>query len=116
MGGIIDDDNASQSANHVVSIVGWGVEDGKEFWIVRNSWGTYWGEEGFFRVATGKNMIGLESGVAWATPGSYTTKNVPCSEDGKTCGGKANGTDGNKKMTFVGQKYIDPSTYLYAKE
>mmetsp|Transcript_38710 Transcript_38710/g.81404 ORF Transcript_38710/g.81404 Transcript_38710/m.81404 type:complete len:358 (+) Transcript_38710:33-1106(+) len=116
MGGIIDDDDASHHTDHVVSIVGWGVEDDKEFWIVRNSWGAYWGEQGFFRVVTGKNMLGLEHKVAWATPGSFTTENVPCSEDGKTCGGKANGIQGNKKMTYVGQEYVDPSAYLYAEE
>lgn len=115
-GEVFDDESALQQPDHVVSIVGYGVEDGKEFWIVRNSWGVYWGEEGFFRVATGKNMLGIESGVAWATPGSWTTHNVPCSEDGKTCGGEVNGIHGNKKMTYAGQDYVDPSVYLFAKE
>lgn len=59
-GKVFDDEGASHLPTHVVSIVGWGNDDGKEYWIIRNSWGAYWGEKGFFRVLTGKNILGVE--------------------------------------------------------
>lgn len=38
--------------NHEISVVGYGydVETDTEYWIGRNSWGSYWGEYGFFRI------------------------------------------------------------------
>lgn len=36
---------------HAVRIVGWGTDGTTEYWVVANSWGKYWGESGFFRIA-----------------------------------------------------------------
>jgi len=72
---------------HVVSVVGWGADEktGQKFWNVRNSWGEYWGEMGFYRIDRGNNSLDMESGCAWATPGEYTVVNTPCWEDGSNC-------------------------------
>jgi cathepsin X len=51
-GGVYSEKKSIITLNHEVSIVGYGVDadSGKEYWIGRNSWGTYWGEHGFFRI------------------------------------------------------------------
>ena len=55
-GGIFED-TGYRSLNHAVNLVGWG----EGYWIMRNSWGTSFGEQGFMRIKFGANGIG-----AWA--------------------------------------------------
>jgi cathepsin L len=44
---------------HAIGIVGWGVEGDKKFWIVKNSWGTGWGEGGYMRLIWKDNHCGI---------------------------------------------------------
>ena len=87
-GGIISNPALENiGTSHGVSIVGWGhnITTDKQHWIVRNSWGQYWGEMSMFRVEIGKNLLGIESNVVWATPGHFSISNRQCSEDGSNC-------------------------------
>lgn len=45
--------------NHAVMGVGYGTEDGVEFWKVKNSWGTNFGEEGYFRIQRNTDTCGI---------------------------------------------------------
>lgn len=51
--------NGPMDVNHAVVAVGYGVEKGKKFYLVKNSWGAGWGMEGYFKIERGVNMCGV---------------------------------------------------------
>ena len=49
--GIFDSLNCGTDLNHAVTVVGYGRENNQDYWIVRNSWSQYWGDEGYIRIS-----------------------------------------------------------------
>jgi len=53
--------HGGQLGGHAVNMIGWGVEDGVDYWLVKNSWNSNWGDNGFFKIAMGE--CGIEDDV-----------------------------------------------------
>jgi len=56
-----------QDVNHAVLAVGYGVENGIPYWLIKNSWGEDWGDNGYFKMEMGKNMCGKSQPIYRST-------------------------------------------------
>jgi len=53
------DDCLDAGVDHAVLLVGYGKEDGTKYWLVRNSWGSSWGIDGYFKLQMNANICGI---------------------------------------------------------
>lgn len=67
VGGIVDSSiGCTNSVNHAVVLIGYGIQtysNGSkiEYWIIQNSWGASWGEQGYFRLKIGQGACGINT-------------------------------------------------------
>lgn len=61
-GGIYSDKKRTteRDLDHAVTAVGYGSENGQDYWIVRNSWTASWGEKGYIRIADNGDGAGVD--------------------------------------------------------
>jgi cathepsin X len=76
--GVFEDMSGDMDIVHDISIVGYGVDEAskKPYWLIRNSWGSHRGINGFMKLIRGKNNMAIESDCAWATPKDTWTKDI----------------------------------------
>ena len=61
--------NQNVNTDHSVVIIGWGHDEKSgSYWVVRNSFGKEWGQQGDFQVAMGQNDFGIEAEVSAYEP------------------------------------------------
>ena len=64
---VTEADNCTVHINHAVQAVGWGYEGDQGYYIVRNSWNTTWGDQGYIKLgmAEGYGVCGVNMAVYW---------------------------------------------------
>jgi cathepsin F/cysteine peptidase B len=71
----------SQQIDHCVLAVGYDFNFSPPYWIVKNSWGQWWGEDGYIRIAFGSNQCLI------ANQGMVTKVDVSCPAESGLCPG-----------------------------
>ena len=73
--------------NHIIALVGWDDNGGNGYWILRNSWGTSWGESGYMRIKYTSARVACEAAyliyqavvkTIYVDPSGSCNSNTPC--------------------------------------
>jgi cathepsin B len=68
--GVYKHTTGKQLGGHAIKLLGWGTENGEDYWLVANSWNEEWGDNGTFKIARGSNECGIEGQVSAGRAGS----------------------------------------------
>jgi C1A family cysteine protease len=64
-GGVYNNPTCPTQINHAVLLVGYGTERNQPYWLIKNSWGATWGENGYMKLARGSNRCGIVSAASY---------------------------------------------------
>lgn len=81
--GVFTNSGCGTSLDHGVLVVGYGAESGTNYWKVKNSWGSTWGESGFIRLERDVNMCGVSQMASYPT-GAKAVSASAANDDGLT--------------------------------
>merc|ERR1740130_807141 len=97
-----------EKVDHSVLLVGWGEDSqtGEKFWIIQNTWGETWGENGFFRMKRGKDEFGIESICEAADPYYIKNKNFVEKKPNNFNNYNEFLNDNGDNMAFLGGKNV----------
>ena len=80
--GILSSTSCGTGLNHGVTLVGYGTANGVAYWIVKNSWGTNWGEQGYVRIlrktTNDAGICGIQSMSSY--PSIWEIRKMLCSK------------------------------------
>jgi len=67
-----------KDTNHAVNVVGYGKDSasGLDYWVLRNSWGSWWGQGGYMLIQRGVNKCDMESDVFYVVAGIIQALNI----------------------------------------
>jgi len=68
--GVYTATSSKQLGGHAIKMLGWGTENGVDYWLIANSWNEAWGDHGTFKIKRGTNECGIEGQVSAGRAGS----------------------------------------------
>eukprot|EP00800_Vazella_pourtalesii_P005709 TRINITY_DN1678_c0_g1_i1.p1 TRINITY_DN1678_c0_g1~~TRINITY_DN1678_c0_g1_i1.p1 ORF type:complete len:213 (-),score=46.01 TRINITY_DN1678_c0_g1_i1:99-737(-) len=61
--GVYQYTTGAYKGGHAIKIIGWGTEEGVDYWLAANSWNSDWGDKGYFKILRGDNECGIEKNM-----------------------------------------------------